>query len=79
MRFTIRCASLQAASTDPKCRSESHSPKRPKRRHIKDAVSYTFETNGAGGIRTPVDPKAEPDFESGAFNRSATAPGALQL
>ena len=49
-------------------------PKRAKWRLIRDAVSYTFEVNGAGGIRTPVDPEAEPDFESGAFNRSATAP-----
>ena len=30
--------------------------------------------SGEGGIRTPVDPKAQPDFESGAFNRSATSP-----
>ena len=33
------------------------------------------ESNGEGGIRTPVgcDPKL--DFESSAFNRSATSPG----
>ena len=31
--------------------------------------------SGEGGIRTPDDPKAIPDFESGAFNRSATSPG----
>ena len=30
--------------------------------------------SGEGGIRTPVDPEAQPDFESGAFNRSATSP-----
>ena len=37
--------------------------------------SVRAETNGEGGIRTPDDPKAIPDFESGAFNRSATSPG----
>lgn len=31
--------------------------------------------NGEGGIRTPDDPKAILDFESSAFNRSATSPG----
>ena len=30
--------------------------------------------SGEEGIRTPDDPKAIPDFESGAFNRSATSP-----
>ena len=32
-------------------------------------------SNGEGGIRTPDDPKAILDFESSAFNRSATSPG----
>ena len=36
--------------------------------------SVRAQTNGEGGIRTPDDPKAIPDFESGAFNRSATSP-----
>jgi hypothetical protein len=34
-----------------------------------------FTCNGEGGIRTPDDPKAILDFESSAFNRSATSPG----
>lgn len=35
--------------------------------------------NGEGEIRTPVGYDPKPDFESGAFNRSATSPGAHKL
>ena len=35
--------------------------------------------SGEGGIRTPDDPKAIPDFESGAFILSATSPSAPLL
>jgi hypothetical protein len=55
----------------------SFAVKRAKRRHLRDTVSYIFEDNGAGGIRTPDDPEAILDFESSAFNRSATAPMVL--
>ena len=37
---------------------------------------FLFEKNGGeGGIRTPVTLARKADFESAAFNRSATSPG----
>ncbi len=34
--------------------------------------------NGEGEIRTPVTLAGQPVFETGAFNRSATSPGAAK-
>ncbi len=47
-------------------------PKRPKRRLLTDAVSYTFGSNGAGGIRTPVDQK--PNWISNPAHSTALPP-----
>ena len=33
-----------------------------------------MKAGGRGGIRTPVTVTRKPDFESGAFNHSATRP-----
>lgn len=43
-------------------------------RGLRGFVLYMLGASGEGGIRTPVDPEAQLDFESSAFNRSATSP-----
>src|SRR5215217_3077932 len=40
------------------------------------AVSECSESNGEGEIRTPATLAGRPVFETGAFNHSATSPGA---
>jgi hypothetical protein len=37
-------------------------------------LQVSCEVGGRGGIRTPVRIAPKPDFESGAFNHSATLP-----
>ncbi len=47
------------------------------RKHGKnERISYVF--GGKGGIRTPDTVNRMPDFESGAFDHSATFPGLFE-